>query len=634
MRLQVLLAVCLALLFTTCAKKEEARKEVKLYTIEQFYKNKQLGGGAFSPDESKLLVSNNESGIYNVYEIAVADGKQTQVTNSTVESYFAVDYVPATGEILYTGDKGGNEIDHLYLRPKKGEDKDLTPGPKEKAIFGGWTLDKRAFFYLSNKRDPKFFDLYTMDTRTWKPAMKYRNDKGYDIGGISWDQKTLALVENITTSENRLYLYDVSAKTMKEISDPANPATYNVSGFTKDNASLLYITDLGREFQYLVKYDLKTGAKTTVYETTWDVMYSYDSEHEKYRVIGVNADGRNQLKVVDLATGQDVPFPQVSDGDIASVSISPNETHMRLTVGTSKTASNLYSYTFATKDLKKLTNTLNPEINPDDLVAAQVVRFRSFDSLEIPAIYYKPLAASENHKVPGLVWVHGGPGGQSRINYFALIQYLANHGYAILSVNNRGSSGYGKTFYKMDDRNHGEKDLMDCVYGKKYLQSLAYIDTGRIGIIGGSYGGYMTMAGMAFHPDEFKVGVDIFGVTNWIRTLRSIPPYWESFRKALYAEMGDPFSQDSVRLYNISPLFHAKQIKNPVIVLQGENDPRVLKVESDEIVAAMKANNVPVEYVVFNDEGHGFVKKENEIKGYGAVLQFLDKYLKSGVTQY
>jgi dipeptidyl aminopeptidase/acylaminoacyl peptidase len=144
----------------------------------------------------------------------------------------------------------------------------------------------------------------------------------------------------------------------------------------------------------------------------------------------------------------------------------------------------------------------------------------------------------------------------------------------------------------------------------------------------------MTMAGMAFHPDEFKVGVDIFGVTNWIRTLRSIPPYWESFRKALYAEMGDPFSQDSVRLYNISPLFHAKQIKNPVIVLQGENDPRVLKVESDEIVAAMKANNVPVEYVVFNDEGHGFVKKENEIKGYGAVLQFLDKYLKSGVTQY
>jgi dipeptidyl aminopeptidase/acylaminoacyl peptidase len=209
-----------------------------------------------------------------------------------------------------------------------------------------------------------------------------------------------------------------------------------------------------------------------------------------------------------------------------------------------------------------------------------------------------------------------------------LVQYLVNHGYAVLAVNNRGSSGYGQKFYKMDDRNHGEKDLQDCVWGKKYLQSLAYIDSEKIGIIGGSYGGYMTMAGMTFTPDEFKVGVDIFGVTNWLRTLKSIPPYWESFRSALYSEMGDPFTADSVRLSKISPLFHTEKVKNPIMVLQGANDPRVLQVESDEIVAKVKNNKVPVEYIVFPDEGHGFVKKENEIKGYGAVLKFLDKYLK------
>jgi dipeptidyl aminopeptidase/acylaminoacyl peptidase len=224
--------------------------------------------------------------------------------------------------------------------------------------------------------------------------------------------------------------------------------------------------------------------------------------------------------------------------------------------------------------------------------------------------------------------VHGGPGGQSRVGYFSLIQYLANHGYAILAVNNRGSSGYGKTFYKMDDKNHGDKDLKDCIAGKKWLQEQAYIDGEKIGIIGGSYGGYMTMAAMTFAPDEFKVGVNIFGVTNWLRTLKSIPPYWESFRKALYEELGDPTTADSVRLYNISPLFHASQVKNPVMVLQGANDPRVLQVESDEIVEAVKKNNVPVEYVIFPDEGHGFVKKENEIKGYGGILTFLDKYLK------
>ncbi len=321
----------------------------------------------------------------------------------------------------------------------------------------------------------------------------------------------------------------------------------------------------------------------------------------------------------------------IPDGDILGVEISESEKLMRLSVGTSKAPNNIYLYNRETKELKKLTESLNKEINPDDLAAAEVVRFKSFDDLEIPAIYYKPIQANPNQKVPALVWVHGGPGGQSRTGYFALIQYLVNHGYAVLAVNNRGSSGYGKTFYKMDDRNHGDKDLKDCIAGKNWLASQDYIDGERIGIIGGSYGGYMTMAAMTFAPDEFNVGVNIFGVTNWLRTLKSIPPYWESFRNALYTEMGDPTTEDSVRLYNISPLFHAHQVKNPVMVLQGANDPRVLQIESDEIVEAMKKNNIPVEYIVFPDEGHGFVKKENEIKGYGDILTFLDTHLKETI---
>ncbi|MEJ2596657.1 MAG: prolyl oligopeptidase family serine peptidase, partial [bacterium] len=187
---------------------------------------------------------------------------------------------------------------------------------------------------------------------------------------------------------------------------------------------------------------------------------------------------------------------------------------------------------------------------------------------------------------------------------------------------------YGKTFYTMDDQNHGEGDLGDCIAGQEFLTSTGVVDTNRIGIIGGSYGGYMVMAALAFAPEEFAVGVNIFGVTNWLRTLKSIPPYWESFRQALYAEMGDPTTADSVRLYNISPLFHASNVTKPLMVLQGANDPRVLQVESDEIVAAVKANGVPVEYVLFPDEGHGFVKKENEIRGYGQIREFLDEYLK------
>jgi dipeptidyl aminopeptidase/acylaminoacyl peptidase len=286
-------------------------------------------------------------------------------------------------------------------------------------------------------------------------------------------------------------------------------------------------------------------------------------------------------------------------------------------------------YDIASKDLKQLTSTLSKKIDQNDLVQAEVVRFKSFDGLEIPAIYYKPKQASASNKVPALVWVHGGPGGQSRIGYSNTIQHLVNQGYAVLAVNNRGSSGYGKTFYKMDNKDHSNGDLKDCVWGKKWLAEQDYIDSNAIGIYGGSYGGCMVLGALAFHPEEFKVGVNLFGVANWMRTLKSIPPYWESFRKALYDEMGDPNTADSIRLKQISPLFNYEKINKPLLVLQGANDVRVLPVESDEIVAGVKKNGVPVEYVLFPDEGHGFIKKENQIKASEATLAFLDKYLRS-----
>jgi dipeptidyl aminopeptidase/acylaminoacyl peptidase len=274
---------------------------------------------------------------------------------------------------------------------------------------------------------------------------------------------------------------------------------------------------------------------------------------------------------------------------------------------------------------------MNPEINADDLVEAEVVRYPSFDGLEIPAILYKPHNVKPGDEAPAVVTVHGGPGGQARIGYRAAFQFLVNHGYVVIDVNNRGSSGYGKTFFKLDDMKHGEDDLDDCVEAKTFLISTGYVDEDKIAIMGGSYGGYMVLAALTFRPDAFTAGVDLFGISNWVRTLKSIPPWWESFKEALYVEMGNP-ETDLEYLRSISPLFHAEKIIKPLMVLQGANDPRVLKVESDEIVEAVKKNEVPVEYILFEDEGHGFVKKENEIKGYQAILEFLDKHVK-GITE-
>jgi dipeptidyl aminopeptidase/acylaminoacyl peptidase len=619
------LAILIVVIFAvSCSTTEQ--KIPDQYTIEQFYQNTRNSGGKFSEDESKLLISSDESGIFNLYEINIAEGSKKQISFSDEESFFAIDYVPGSKHILYSSDKGGNEINHIYLLKEDSTTIDLTPGENEKAHFSGWSEDKKSMFYISNKRDPRFFDLYKMSVGNWQSELIYQNDDGYNISGRSHNEDIICLTKSITTSENKLFLYSISNQELTEISDLAGE--YGSAGFSKDDKEFYFITNADKEFAYLVNYNIESKEKSILFEANWDVMYSYLSENEKYRVIAINEDGKNKLIIQDNKSKTDVDFPEISDGDIVGVNISESEKYIRLTIGTSKSPNNIYVYGFETKELKKLTESLNPDIDPNDLVSAEVVRFKSFDGLEIPAIYYKPLIASEKNKVPALVWVHGGPGGQSRVGYFALVQYLINHGYAILAVNNRGSSGYGKSFYKMDDLNHGDKDLKDCIWGKKWLQEQNYIDSNKIGIIGGSYGGYMTMAAMTFTPDEFEVGVNIFGVTNWLRTLKSIPPYWEAFRKALYAELGDPFTADSVRLFNISPLFHAENVKKPILVLQGANDPRVLQVESDEIVEAVKKNNVPVEYIVFPDEGHGFVKKENEIKGYGQILTFLDKYLK------
>ncbi|MGH9857605.1 MAG: alpha/beta hydrolase family protein, partial [Acidobacteriota bacterium] len=367
------------------------------------------------------------------------------------------------------------------------------------------------------------------------------------------------------------------------------------AAFDSESRNLYYLTDDSSEFVYVAKYDLATGRKESVEKAKWDILYTYFSYNGKYRITGINEDARTKIIVHQIETGKPVDLPEMPIGDITEIHVSRTENRMAFYVDGDREPANLYVYDFTTGKMSKLTENMNPEIAQSDLVDGQIVHYKSFDGTEIPAILLKPHEASLNNKRPAIVQVHGGPGGQSRKGYVPLYQYLVNHGYVVLRVNNRGSSGYGKTFYTADDGKHGREPLWDVVEAKKYLQSLPWVDGERVGILGGSYGGYMVLAAMAFHPDEFNVGVDIFGVSNWIRTMESIPPYWESFRQSLYKEIGNPGTQKDF-LREISPLFHAENIKKPLIVLQGANDPRVIKPESDDIVAAVKKNNVPVEY--------------------------------------
>lgn len=623
--------LAIALITSIWACKEEKKEPsiadtMKTYTISQMMDNESIGGGSFSPDKSKLLVSSNRSGIYNMYTIPTSGGDMVPVTQSDSSSVFAISYFPKDERMLFRMDNNGDEIYHIFIRDTDGSHEDLTPEEGARSIFYQWSEDKTAFFYGSNKRESRFMDLYKMDLETLTSELVYQNDDGYDVGTVSPDEKYVALSKSINTNDSDLFLYDLE-------SDESIKINKNQSGnapqdFSPDGTALYYTTDDGSEFSYLMKYAIADESYEKAMERDWDISGSYFTQNGTYQVTYINEDAKNTIEVMDVATGENIDLPTVENMEVTSVSFSDDETMMRFYAGGSHTPSNLYVYNLETKEQKKLTDVLNPEIQGQDLVKAEVVRYKSFDGLEIPAIYYAPHQATAENPVPALVWVHGGPGGQSRQNFSSFIQYLVNHGYAVLAVNNRGSSGYGKTFYQMDDLNHGDKDLKDCVEGKNWLAQQPEIDGEKIGIIGGSYGGYMTMAALTYTPEEFDVGVNLFGVTNWMRTLKSIPPWWESFKDALYKELGDPYSADSVRLKQISPLFHTDKVTKPLIVLQGSQDPRVLQAESDEIVAGVRKNGVPVEYVLFEDEGHGFVKKENQITAYSKILEFLDEYLK------
>lgn len=611
---------------------------VPRYSAEAFFETTSFGlvgssARAFSRDGRSLLISSDETGVFNAYSLPVAGGAPTPLTNSDDNAVFAVTWFPNDDRILYTYDGGGNELNHVVVREIDGSSRDLTPGESLKARFVGWNDAGDSFYLTTTERNQKNFDLYKYDTDDYSRELVYENP-GFEISAVSRNGRWLALDRPRTSADADVYVVDLNSaeKEAVLVTEHDGNVSHSTYGFTPDGASLVFATDEHGEFYQAWKYDLQTAEKSPLIDADWDVQYVSYSASGRYRVSGINADARTEVSIIELESGVQVELPPLPAGDIRNVRFSNDDMQVALIVNADNSPSNIHVIDLAAKESIQLTDALSPRIDQSHLVESDVIRYQSFDGLEIPAILYRPHGASAENPVPGLVLVHGGPGGQTRTGYRAMVQHLVNNGYAILGANNRGSSGYGKTFYHLDDRRHGEQDLQDIVHGRAYLESLDWIDDDKIGVIGGSYGGYMVAAALAFEPEAFDVGIDIFGVTNWVRTLESIPPWWESFKESLYDEMGDP-ATDAERHRRISPLFHTGNIVKPTLVIQGANDPRVLQVESDELVAGIQANEVPVEYIVFPDEGHGFRKKANQISASNAYVKFLDTYLRGDATR-
>ncbi|HET9452168.1 MAG TPA: S9 family peptidase, partial [Aggregicoccus sp.] len=346
--LLALLLPALALAAAPPAPPKATKRPSRQYSIEQFMATTRVMGASFSPDEKQVLLTSNESGVFNVYAVPAAGGKTRPLTRSKTDSTYAVSYFPKDGRILYTRDQGGDENNHLYVRELSGKEKDLTPGKKLKAQFVGWSGDDRAFYVTTNERDPRFFDLYRYDAKSYARTRVYENTQGFEVGDVSMDGRWVALDKPNTTADSDIYLYDVETKETKHLSPHKGVASYAVSSFDPASTALYFLTNDGSEFMRVSRYVLATGAREEVEKADWDVMYTVFSKHGKYRISAINQDARTVIKLYDAMTNQPVALPALPEGDVTSIRVSPSEQRMAFYASSDTSPANLYVHDFGT----------------------------------------------------------------------------------------------------------------------------------------------------------------------------------------------------------------------------------------------------------------------------------------------
>jgi dipeptidyl aminopeptidase/acylaminoacyl peptidase len=601
-------------------------RQTPRFTIKQFMDTHRVSGMSISHDEKSILVSSNRTGVFNVFSVPVAGGPMKQLTFSTDDDIRAVAYFPNDARVVYARDKGGIESRHLCVLEEDGRHIELTHGAGIKAGLRRWTSDGKHFYCVTNERDSGCFDVYKFDSRNYQRTLLREGNDDVFVD-VSNDERWGLFIRKNTTVDADIYLYDFAKDVTKNLTSHDGPARYHSPYFDLESENVFYALAADEKHTSVYRYELATGRTYLVRQIEGNSVSERLSCNWRYRIVLRHEGVRMGMALYECSSDKQVALPSFPAGDIKMPSISRSERLMAFYLNGDRAPNDLYVYEFSTGQFRKLTSSLNPAIDPAALVESEEISFKSFDGLEIPCLLWRPHDASASCKAPALVWVHGGPGGQTRKGYAGAVQFLVNQGYVVLGVNHRGSSGFGKAFEAAADRKQGREPLWDCVEARRFLATLDFVDESRIAIIGGSFGAYMTMAALAFHPDEFAAGVAIAGVSNWIRALRCLSPGSPS-RQLYYEKVGDP-EKDEEMLRAISPVFHAHKIGKPLMVLQGARDPRVLRVESDDIVAAVKSNGGTVEYLLFDDEAHGFRKTKNAIRAYEAVLDFLHRHLPS-----
>ncbi|MBI5060095.1 S9 family peptidase [candidate division KSB1 bacterium] len=599
--------------------------------LEEFFKTYRVGSLAFSPDESEFAFISDKSGKHQAYRMPVQGGDWQRLLE-TDDAITSITWCPTDRSLIIFGmDQGGDENYHLYRTTPAGQTfEDLTPWAGKRATLIGWSHNGYYLYFNSNRRDDRFMDTYRLDVRTMQTEVVFENNTTFSVDAISPDDRVLILNEFLNVTSSNLYTYDVTTKETKAFTTQADgEANYGFADFSPDGKLYYVLSDRGSEFTHLKTYDPATQQWATVLQPEWDVVSASFSYKNTYLITAVNEGGISRVTIVDHKSGKPVALPPLPAAEIIPVGFSRSERYLRIYVNADNIPGDQYVFDLHENKLTKLTDLFDTsELREEMMVTSRLVSYPSFDGKQIPAWLYIPKHLPKGGKAPVVIDVHGGPMAQETPAYKPWTQFLLSRGFIVASPNVRGSTGYGKSYYLADDQKWGEDPLQDVVYLKKYLAGVPEADTSRTVIWGGSYGGYMVLAALAFTPEEFTLGLDWVGPSNLFTLLSSIPPYWEPYRAYFYKEIGNPeLAADSARMYKQSPVFFADRIQRPLFIVQGRNDPRVKVAESDQIVDAARKNGKEVEYLIFEDEGHGLRKRENKLKAYAAMYEFMRHHL-------
>ncbi|ALW83717.1 peptidase S9 [Hymenobacter sedentarius] len=641
--------LCLGLLLTlasplpSVAQAPKAGAQPPLIDRELLFGDPEISGAQLSPDGRLLSFIKPYNGTRNIWVKGLNEPfeKARPMTNDQARPVRGYFWSRDGKYLLYSQDKGGDENFNIYaVNPAENlpagqavpTARDLTglKGVRVQVVHVPLT-DPNTLYIGLNDRDKAWHDLYKLNLTTGEKTLVRQNNDRIGAWEFDWnDQLRLASRSNPDGSTEWLR---VEGDKLTPFYKTSIDELSNVVSFAKDNKRVYMVTNMGqgRNLAEIVLMDPATGKEEPfqadpLKRVDVDNLAVSEKTHEPIFVSFEDDRMRRVWKDKEFEKDFKTASAKLPGLDVYPTSNTTDERLWLLSANSATQPGVVYLFNRQTKQLTKQYD-LRPQLNPAHLAEMKVVRYKSSDGLEIPAYLTLPKGVPAKN-LPVIIMPHGGPWARSSYGFNPQHQFLANRGYAVLSPNFRASTGYGKKFLNAGNGEWGRKMQDDLTWGVKYLIAQGIADPKKVGIMGGSYGGYATLAGVAFTPDVYSAGVAIVAPSNLMTLLNAIPPYWEAGRKQMYARMADPGTEAGrAELARMSPLTAADKIKTPLLVVQGANDPRVNKAEADQIVVALRDRNYPVQYLLAPDEGHGFARPVNNMAMLAASEKFLSKHL-------